>query len=80
MNNMPDVTKHFIGCRLPIEVLALAKREAEIRKMQFTDFLVYVLMKEIERSKTELTEEDIDWMNKTYQKNLETRRRAQNGK
>lgn len=74
MSNMPDITKIFVGAKLPGEIVALAKSEARRRKMTLTDFLQYALQKELELSSAELDPEDAEWLVKEILKNAEKRK------
>ena len=73
MSGMPDLEKTYMGCKLDTELVALARHEARIRKMTLTDFLEYVLKKELEFSKTQLDESDIAWIKEQLEKNIKTR-------
>ena len=68
-----DVTKGFIGVFVPLELRARVAREAANRGMTVTDFVTFILRSEVDRCKTELTEEDITWIKKELDKNVNKR-------
>ncbi len=73
MVNMPSINKSYIGFNLDVELVALAKREAKNRKMTLTDFVQYIIQKELDKSGTELTNEDTEWIIEQIRKNKEKR-------
>lgn len=74
MSNMPDITKIFVGAKLPGEIVALAKSEARRRRMTLTDLLQYAIQKELELSRAELDVEDAEWLTKEILKNAKKRK------
>jgi Ribbon-helix-helix protein, copG family. len=74
MPNTADVNDGRIGIRIPLDLLARVKRLAAERKMSLTDFVVYVLHKELD--KINLTPEDIEWIKREVEKNENKRTRG----
>jgi predicted DNA binding CopG/RHH family protein len=74
MPNEADVNDGRIAVRIPLDLLARIKRLAGERKMTLTDFLMYILHKELD--KIALTEEDIEWIKKEVKKNEERRKKG----
>lgn len=72
MPNVADVNDGRIAVRIPLDLLARVKRLAKERKMSLTDFLMYVLHKELD--KISLTDEDIEWIKKEVRKNESKRK------
>lgn len=73
MSNMPDLNKKFVNSLLPLELVAKIRKEAALRKMSTTEFIVWVLDRQLE--KIELTSEDYEWIAAEVRKN-ETRRKG----
>lgn len=73
MSNMPDITKVFVGAKLPGEIVALARGEARRRGMSFTDFLQFAVQHELERCEARLTVEDAEWLASELRRNAERR-------
>ena len=71
---MPDITKVFVGAKLPVEIVALARGEARRRGMSLTDFLQFAIQHELERIGARLTDEDATWLAAELQRNLRRRR------
>lgn len=67
MSNMPDVNKRFVNSLLPLELVAKIRRQASARKMTTTEFIVWVLDREL--SSVELTAEDYEWIAAEVRKN-----------
>ncbi len=64
---MPDVNKRFVNSLLPLELVAKIRRQASARKMTTTEFIVWVLDREL--SSVELTAEDYEWIAAEVRKN-----------
>lgn len=62
MSNMPDITKVFVGAKLPGEIVALARGEARRRGMSLTDLLQFAVQHELEATGARLTTEDAEWL------------------
>lgn len=62
MSNMPDITKIFVGAKLPGEIVALARGEARRRGMSLTDFLQFAVQHELEAVGARLTVDDAEWL------------------
>lgn len=73
MSNMPDITKVFIGAKLPGEIVALARSEARRRSMTLTHFLQYALQRELERIDARISDEDADWLADQLRRNVQRR-------
>lgn len=73
MSNMPDITKIFVGAKLPGEIVALARGEARRRGMSFTDFLQFAVQHELEHTAARLTEEDAEWLASEICRNAQRR-------
>lgn len=70
MSNMPDITKVFVGAKLPGEIVALARGEARRRGMSLTDFLQFAVQHELERIGARLADEDAEWLAGELRRNL----------
>lgn len=73
MSNMPDVAKTYIGFKLETEIVAKARRESKIRKQSLTDFVDSTVRREIDKSHTKLTVDDVEWIKKELDKNVKKR-------
>lgn len=73
MSNMPDLNKKFVNSLLPLELVAKIRKEAALRKMSTTEFIVWVLDRQLES--IELTSDDYEWIAGEVRKN-ETRRKG----
>jgi len=73
MSNMPDITKVFVGAKLPGEIVALARGEARRRGMSLTDFLQFAVQHELERCKARLAPEDAEWLASELRRNIRRR-------
>lgn len=73
MSNMPDINKKFVNSLLPLELIAKIRKEAAERKMTTTEFIVWILDKQLES--VTLTAEDYEWIAHEVKKN-ESKRRA----
>lgn len=67
---MPDITKVFVGAKLPGEIVALARGEARRRGMSLTDFLQFAIQHELERCGARLSEEDAEWLAAELRRNM----------
>lgn len=67
MSNMPDLNKKFVNSLLPLELVAKIRKEAVARKMSTTEFIVWILDKQLES--IELTSEDYEWIACEVRKN-----------
>lgn len=67
MSNQPDINDGRIAVRIPLDLLARVKRMATERKMSLTDFLMFILHRELD--KIDLTKEDIAWIKREVEKN-----------
>ena len=76
MSNMPDITKVFVGAKLPGEIVALARGEARRRGMSLTDFLQFAVQHELECSGARLVEDDADWLAAQLRRNAQRRELA----
>lgn len=74
MPNMPDLNKKFVNSLLPLELIAKIKKGAIKHKMTTTEFIVWILERELE--KVQLTSEDYIWIANEVKKNEENRRNA----
>ncbi len=73
MSNMPDITKVFVGAKLPGEIVALARGEARRRGMSLTDFLQFAVQHELERCEARLAAEDAEWLASELRRNISRR-------
>lgn len=67
MSNMPDLNKKFVNSLLPLELVAKIRKEAALRKMSTTEFMVWVLDRQL--ASIELTSEDYEWIAAEVRKN-----------
>lgn len=72
MSNMPDLNKKFVNSLLPLELVVKIRKEAAVRKMTTTEFIVWLLDKQLES--VQLTAEDYEWIASEVRKN-ETKRK-----
>ena len=72
MANMPDINKRFVNSLLPLELVAKIRRESKLRKMTTTEFIVWILDRELQ--KIELTADDYNWIAEEVRKNEIKRR------
>ena len=72
MANMPDINKKFVNSLLPLELIAKIRKEATARKMTTTEFMVWILDKQL--SSVELTAKDYEWIAKEVRKNEQKRK------
>lgn len=79
MSNMPDITKVFVGAKLPGEIVALARGEARRRGMSLTDFIQFAVQHELEARGARLSEEDAEWLAAEFRRNA-CRRESRNKK
>lgn len=70
MSNMPDITKVFVGAKLPGDIVALARGEARRRCMSLTDFLQFAVQHELECSGARLRPEDAEWLAAELRRNV----------
>lgn len=73
MSNMPDITKVFVGAKLPGEIVALARGEALRRGMSLTDFLQFAVQHELEATGARLTADDAEWLAAELRRNAQRR-------
>ncbi len=76
MSNMPDLNKKFVNSLLPLELVAKIRKEAAERKMTTTEFIVWILDKQLE--KVELTSGDYEWIACEVRKNEMKRKGGKN--
>lgn len=67
---MPDITKVFVGAKLPGEIVALARGEARRRGMSLTDFLQFAVQHELEATGARLTSDDAEWLAAELRRNV----------
>ena len=67
MANMPDINKKFVNSLLPLELVAKIRKEAAARKMTTTEFMVWILDKQL--ASVELSAKDYEWIAKEVKKN-----------
>ena len=67
MANMPDINKRFVNSLLPLELVAKIRRQATARKMTTTEFIAWVLDREL--TSVILTAEDYEWIAAEVRKN-----------
>lgn len=73
MPSKRDITKGFIGVFVPLELRAKVAREASNRGMTLSEFVAFILRSEVDRCKTSLTDEDVEWIKKELDKNASKR-------
>jgi hypothetical protein len=73
MPSKRDITKGFIGVFIPLELRAKVAREATNRGMTISQFVAFVLQSEVDRCRTSLTEDDINWIKEELDKNARNR-------
>jgi len=76
MSNMPNVNKRFVNSLLPLELIAKIRSQAKARKMTTTEFIVWVLDREL--ASVELSSADYQWIADEVRKN-EIKRKAKMG-
>lgn len=76
MSNMPNVNKRFVNSLLPLELIAKIRSQAKARKMTTTEFIVWVLDREL--ASVELSSADYQWIADEVRKN-ENKRKAKTG-